>query len=222
MTRELEGVETLSPDQAKALRKAEAAVKLAPYYDAAVDLAKRMTLWSKSLRNREHRFLVCTGGGPGMMEAANRGAKEAAGASIGLGISLPFEQGINPYVTRDLAFEFHYFFVRKYWFAYWAKALVVFPGGFGTMDELFELLTLIQTRKVEKRLPIVLYGSEFWNDILNFEAFVNWGVISPEDLSLFKIIDSVEEAADYLQKMLTELHLQDNHHRNHHPSGPSV
>jgi uncharacterized protein (TIGR00730 family) len=220
---ELEGVEELSPEEAKRLRRAEAGVSLAPYYEAALELAKRMTLWSKSLRNREHRFLVCTGGGPGMMEAANRGAKEAAGASIGLGISLPFEQGINAYVTRDLAFEFHYFFVRKYWLAYWAKALVVFPGGFGTMDELFELLTLIQTHKVQKKLPIVLFGSAFWNDILNFEAFVKWGVISPEDLSLFRIIDSVDEAEAYLRETLTEYHLKKaGKSRNRHPPGPSA
>jgi uncharacterized protein (TIGR00730 family) len=203
------GRRDLTPEEERALRKAKAAVQLAPYYDDAVELAKRMTLWSKSLRNKEHRFIVCTGGGPGMMEAANRGAKEAAGASIGLGISLPFEQSLNEYVTRDLAFEFHYFFVRKYWFAYWAKALVVFPGGFGTMDELFELLTLIQTQKIQKTMPIVLYGSKFWNSILNFEAFVEWGVISASDLDLFRIIDSVDEAEAFLTEELTAAHLQD-------------
>jgi len=212
----------LTPEAASELRAAEAAVKLAPYYDDARELAKRMTRWSKSLRNKEHRFLVCTGGGPGMMEAANRGAKDAAGASIGLGISLPFEQGINDYVTRDLAFEFHYFFIRKYWFAYWAKALVVFPGGFGTMDELFELLTLIQTRKIEKQLPIILYGSKFWSSILNFSAFAEWGVISPEDLDLFKIVDTVEEAERYLTTTLTDLHLGDTTALNLHPPGPSA
>lgn len=200
----------LSEEAMAELRQAKAILRLAPFYDAAVELAKRMTRWSKALRHKEHRFIVCTGGGPGMMEAANRGAKEAGGASIGLGISLPFEQGVNAYVTPDLAFEFHYFFVRKYWFAYWAKALVVFPGGFGTMDELFELLTLIQTRKIEKTVPIVLFGSEFWNSILNFEAFVEWGVISPEDLDRFKIIDTVDEAEAYLTKVLTEVYLQDH------------
>jgi hypothetical protein len=144
-----------------------------------------------------------------MMEAANRGAMEANGASIGLGISLPFEQGLNPYITPELAFEFHYFFVRKYWFAYWAKALVIFPGGFGTMDEFFELMTLLQTGKISKKLPIILYGSEFWNDILNFKAFEDWGVISPTDLDLFKIVDTVDEAESYLTTSLTDMYLND-------------
>ena len=143
------------------------------------------------------------------MEAANRGAKDVGGASIGLGISLPFEQGLNPYVTRDLQFEFHYFFVRKWWFIYLAKALVVFPGGFGTMDELFETLTLIQTHKIEKKLPIVLFGSEFWNSILNFDAFIEWGTISPKDVELFKIIDTPEEARDHIVDCLTKEHLSD-------------
>lgn len=190
-----------------ALAKARSLVKLAPFHEDAIALSREMTLWSKSLPTREHRFIVCTGGGPGMMEAANQGAKEAGGASIGLGISLPFEQGLNAFVTPDLGFEFHYFFVRKYWFAYWAKALVVFPGGFGTMDELFELMTLVQTGKISKKMPIVLYGKEFWNDILNFEAYAKWGVISPKDLELFKICDSVEEARDYLVDELTRLYL---------------
>ena len=197
----------LTPEQARALAKAKAARRLAPYYDAAVELARRMTRWSEDLKDPKHRFIVCTGGGPGMMEAANRGATEAGGPSIGLGISLPFEQGVNAWVTPELAFEFHYFFVRKYWLAYWAKALIVFPGGFGTMDELFELLTLIQTRKMQKDVPVVLFGSAFWADIINFDAFVEWGVISPEDLHLFKIIDSVDEAYDYLTQILTERHL---------------
>ena len=196
-----------TPEEAATLSKAKALLKLAPYYDAAVELSARMTTWSISLRNSKLRFISCTGGGPGMMEAANRGAYNAKGASIGLGISLPFEQEINAYVTPDLAFEFHYFFVRKYWFAYWAKAIVVFPGGFGTMDEFFELMTLIQTGKISKKMPIILYGKKFWNDILNFEAFVEWGVISPTDLDLFKIVDTVEEAEAYLISELSALYL---------------
>ncbi len=197
----------LSPEEANALRLAKAKLKLAPYYEAAVQLAEEMTRWSMALPDNGRRFIVCTGGGPGMMEAANRGAHKAGGPNIGLGISLPFEQGINPYVTRDLQFEFHYFFVRKYWLAFWAKALIVFPGGFGTMDELFELLTLIQTHKLPAPMPIVLFGSEFWNDILNFQAFVDWGVISPQDLALYKICDTVEEARDYLIEEFTRLYL---------------
>jgi|TARA_B110000037_G_scaffold222664_1_gene298660 uncharacterized protein (TIGR00730 family) len=210
----LEGLEKALKDPANpstaetgAISKAKAQLKLAPYYDAAVELSSRMTKWSIALRNPQLRFISCTGGGPGMMEAANRGAQNAKGASIGLGISLPFEQGLNPYVTPDLAFEFHYFFVRKYCFAYWAKAIVVFPGGFGTMDELFELMTLIQTGKISKKMPIVLFGAKFWNDILNFDAFVEWGVISPSDLDLFKIVDTVEEAEEFLIAELSALYL---------------
>lgn len=199
-------VDPKSPD-GQALRRARAGVKAAPYYTAAMDLAEKMTRWSKGLQDRRHRFIVCSGGGPGIMEAANCGAAKAAGLSVGLGISLPFEQGINEYVSHELGFEFHYFFVRKYWFMYLAKALIVFPGGFGTMDELFETLTLIQTRKITKPMPIVLFGSEFWNDILNFEKFIEWGVISPEDLGLFRIIDSVDEAYDFLVAELTKNHL---------------
>ena len=194
------------------LEKARAALKNAPYYEAARELARELTAWSMSLPDKRRRFLVCSGGGPGIMEAANRGAREAGGASIGLGISLPFEQDLNPYITRDLQFEFHYFFVRKYWFIYLAKALVAFPGGFGTMDELFETLTLIQTLKLEKKLPIVLFGSEFWNRIISFDAFLEYGVISPDDLKLFKIIDSVEEAKAYIVNFLNEEYL--NHQGN--------
>jgi uncharacterized protein (TIGR00730 family) len=189
------------------LRLARANLRNAPYYQHAMDLARELTRWSMSLKDRKRRFIVCSGGGPGIMEAANRGARKAGGASIGLGISLPFEQSLNPYITRDLQFEFHYFFVRKYWFIYLAKALIVFPGGFGTMDELFETLTLIQTHKVQKKLPIVLFGSEFWNGILNFDTFVEWGVISPRDVHLFRIMDTVEEARDYIVEFLTREHL---------------
>lgn len=178
-------------------------VKLAKYYDDAVELAARITRWSMDIEKEENRFYICSGGGPGMMEAANRGAHSADGKSIGFGISLPFEQHINPYCTEELSFEFHYFFTRKYWFLYLAKALVAFPGGFGTMDELFEMLTLLQTRKLEKKVPIVLYGREFWNDILTFDAFRKWGVISETDLSLFRITDSVDEAYKYLVNELT-------------------
>lgn len=188
-------------------QQAEARVKNAPFYQHAVDLSYELTKWSMSLTDKRRRFLICSGGGPGIMEAANRGAQKAGGASIGLGISLPFEQSLNPYITRDLQFEFHYFFVRKYWFIYLAKALIVFPGGFGTMDELFETLTLIQTAKVQKKVPIVLFGSEFWNSVLNFDTFVEWGVISQKDKDLFKIIDSVEEARDYIIQFLTRAYL---------------
>lgn len=207
LEKKLGGRDDLSPEEAEELRKARANLKAAPYYDHAMNLSRELTLWSKSLKDRRRRFLVCSGGGPGIMEAANRGARKAGGASIGLGISLPFEQSLNPYITRDLQFEFHYFFVRKYWFIYLAKALIVFPGGFGTMDELFETLTLIQTHKVEKKVPIVLFGKAFWNSVLNFDTFVEWGVISPDDLKLFRVIDSVEEARDYIVGFLTRAYL---------------
>lgn len=204
----LKGKRRLSAKDKKALIDAKAKVRNSPYYDAAMALSKEMTEWSMGLPDKKKRFIVCSGGGPGIMEAANRGAKKAGGASIGLGISLPFEQDLNPYITRDLQFEYHYFFVRKYWFLYFAKALVAFPGGFGTMDELFETLTLIQTHKLQKKVPIVLYGSEFWHTLINWDAFLEWGVISPEDLDLFKIVDSVQEARDYMVDFLTKAYLK--------------
>ena len=190
------------------LQRAESAVLLARYYEDCRELARRLTVWSKSLQGAARRFIVCSGGGPGIMEAANRGASEAHGISIGLGISLPSEPAANPYITRELGFEFHYFFMRKFWLVYPAKALVVFPGGFGTMDELFELLTLVQTGKIQKRLPIVLYGADFWRDLLRLDTLVRWGTISPEDLSLFRVIDSVDEAFEHLRTELTELYLE--------------
>jgi uncharacterized protein (TIGR00730 family) len=181
-------------------------VFLSRYYEDAVELAKRLTAWSKSLQS-SHRFVVCSGGGPGMMEAANKGAIEAGGKSIGLNISIPMEQYSNPYITPELNFEFHYFFMRKFWFVYLAKGLVIFPGGFGTLDELFEVLTLIQTEKVLKQMPIVIYGSEYWNQVINLEAMVKYGTISKTDLDLIYFCDSVDEAFSYLKDELTKLYL---------------
>jgi uncharacterized protein (TIGR00730 family) len=189
-----------------AIARAEGGILLARYYEDARALARLMTEWSKSLSKASRRYLVCSGGGPGIMEAANRGASEAHGISIGLGISLPDEPSANAYITRELEFEFHYFFMRKFWFVYLAKALVVFPGGFGTMDELFELLTLVQTQKSSKHMPIVLYGREFWKDAINFDALIRWGTISASDLSLFHIADSPAEAFDYLKRELSVLY----------------
>jgi len=180
---------------------------LGNYYRDARELARRMTEWSNNLENTRRRFVVTSGGGPGIMEAANRGAFDAKGKSIGLNIGLPFEQRPNPYITPDLSFEFHYFFMRKFWFAYLAKALVVFPGGFGTMDELMEILTLVQTKKLIKEMVIVLYGSSFWKEILNFDALVKHGVISPEDLGLFQFADDPESAFQILKDGLTKLYL---------------
>ncbi len=189
------------------IEAARRAVELSRFYEDARTLARRVTEWSKSLPSAARRFLVCSGGGPGIMEAANRGASEASGISVGLGISLPAEPASNPYATRELTFEFHYFFMRKFWFVYLAKALVVFPGGFGTLDELFELLTLVQTRKLEKPLPILLYGSDFWREVVRFEALSRWGTVPAADLSLFRFADSPDEAFEFLRDELTALYL---------------
>jgi uncharacterized protein (TIGR00730 family) len=186
--------------------RAESSLRLARYYEDCVSLARRVTEWSKSLTG-QHHFIVCSGGSGGMMEAANRGAALAEGKTMGLNISLPLEQAVNPYVSRELIFNFHYFFMRKFWFVYLAKALIVFPGGFGTLDEMFEVLTLIQTKKPRKPMPVILFGTEFWDDVLNFDALVRWGVVSPADLQIFYKTDSVEEAFNYLKGRLEELYL---------------
>jgi uncharacterized protein (TIGR00730 family) len=178
------------------------------YYRDARTLARLFTEWSNGLENSARRFVVSTGGGPGIMEAANRGAQDAGGKTIGLNIGLPFEQWPNPYVTPELSFEFHYFFMRKFWFAYLAKALVVFPGGFGTLDELSELLTLAQTEKLAKKIVIVLYGSGFWKEVLNFPALVRHGMISEKDLELFQLADDPDTAMAILKEGLTKYYLQ--------------
>jgi uncharacterized protein (TIGR00730 family) len=189
-------------------RRAHAAVEMAQYYEDARRLAYLLTDWSKALKSRRHRFVVTSGGGPGIMEAANRGAYEAGGKSIGLNIRLPFEQVPNPYVTPSLNFEFHYFFMRKYWFAYLAKALVVFPGGFGTLDEMFEILTLSQTHKLAKKITIVLYGSSYWKEVVNLDVLVDKGAISPRDRELFAFADTPEQAFELLRDGLTRNHLE--------------
>ena len=189
------------------LKRARAAVDMARYYEDARRLAFLLTGWSIQIPARRRRFVVTTGGGPGIMEAANLGAHEAGGKSIGLNINLPFEQNPNSYITPALNFEFHYFFMRKFWFAYLAKALVIFPGGFGTIDELFEILTLAQTDKLAKKILVVIYGSDYWHRIMNFQAFVDAGTVAPEDLNLFKFVDSPEDAFTFLRDGLTEYHL---------------
>jgi uncharacterized protein (TIGR00730 family) len=189
------------------ITRAEQQVKLARYYEDAVELSRLLVEWAKTVDPDIKRFVVCSGGGPGIMEAANRGAREAGGLSIGFSISLPFEQEINPYVPRDLAFEFHYFFMRKFWFVYLAKALVIFPGGFGTLDETFEVLTLVQTGKSRKKMPVVLYGSEYWSQVLDFEAMARWGTISRQDLELVHSSDDPREAFEFLKSELTRLYL---------------
>ncbi len=189
------------------LRQAETMLDMSRYYDDAVELARLMSEWSLTLGKQ--RFVVCSGGGPGIMEAANRGAHLAGAKSIGLNISLPFEQFANAYIPPELNFEFHYFFMRKFWFVYPAKALVVFPGGFGTMDELMEILTLVQTEKLRKEVFIVLYGGDFWNGIINFDGLVKHGVVSPDDLRLFQICNTPKEAFNYLKRKLTDRYLNE-------------
>jgi uncharacterized protein (TIGR00730 family) len=188
-------------------KRAIAAVDMARYYEDARRLAFLLSEWSIQIPARRRRFVVTTGGGPGIMEAANLGAKEAGAKTVGLNIALPFEQMPNPYITPSLNFEFHYFFMRKFWFAYLSKALVIFPGGFGTMDEFFEILTLAQTQKLAKKILVVVYGSEYWNRLINFQTMVDAGTISAEDLELFKIVDSPEEGFEFLRDGLTKYHL---------------
>ncbi len=188
--------------------RAKGDVVMSRYYEDAVRLAEKLTAWSQGMEDPNNRFIVCSGGGDGIMEAANKGAQKAGGPSIGLNISLPFEQIPNPYQTKDISVEFHYFFIRKFWFFYLAKALIVFPGGFGTLDELFELLTLVQTKKSKKYMPIIIYGTDYWNEVFNFKAMVKWGTISREDLNLFHFFDAVDEAFQYLSEELTKLYLK--------------
>lgn len=191
----------------KELKLAQAGVDMARYYEDARRLAHMLTKWSIQIPARRRRFVVTTGGGPGIMEAANLGAHEAGGKTIGLNIQLPFEQSPNQYITPALNFQFHYFFMRKFWFAYLAKALVIFPGGFGTMDELFEILTLAQTDKLAKKILVVIYGSEYWHRVINFQAFVDAGTIAPEDVNQFKLVDSPDDAFEFLRDGLTKYHL---------------
>ena len=183
---------------------AQTVLDMSAYYEAARALARRLTEWSKALQNDEHRFVICTGGGPGIMEAANRGASEAHGMNVGLTISIPQPEFDNPYVTRELSFHFHYFFMRKFWFAYLAKAVIVFPGGYGTMDELFELLTLVQTGKMRKPMPIVLFGTDYWKNIVDFDALARHGMIKAEDIELMFRTNSVDEAYDWIVLQLAE------------------
>jgi len=188
-------------------KKALALVDTARYYEDARRMAFLLTEWSIQIPARRRRFVVTTGGGPGIMEAANLGAQEAGGKTIGLNINLPFEQNPNPHITPSLNFEFHYFFMRKFWFAYLAKALVIFPGGFGTLDELFEILTLAQTQKLAKKILVVIYGSEYWKRLINFDAMIDAGTINASDLDLFHMADSPEAGFEYLRDGLTKYHL---------------
>ncbi len=192
----------------RTLAKLKVALDMAHYYDDALVLSRKLTEWSKNLEKGQRRFTVCTGGSGGIMEAANRGAREANGLSIGLNISLPLEEAANPYITPDLRFEFHYFFMRKFWFVYLAKALIIFPGGFGTLDELFEVLTLMQTKKTRKKMPVVVYGTDYWNEVINFDALVRRGSIEAKDLNLIHFSNDPQETFSYLSRTLSKLHLK--------------
>ena len=209
---------TLDPKKTKnfaeRLRSAQQAVEMSKYYEDAVELSKRLTKWSLGLGANANRFIVCTGGGPGIMEAANKGAFQAGGLTMGLNISIPFEQFVNKYVTPDLSFEFHYFFMRKFWFAYLAKALIVFPGGFGTMDEFFEILTLVQTGKIKKNLKLIVYDEKYWKSVINLESLYQNGMINREDTDLFSFCNTVDDAYNMITK-----HFEDNYINNNNGNG---
>ncbi len=197
-------------EKGRGITKAERGLELSRFYEEARSLSRKLTEWSKNLDSSEdRRFVVCTGGGPGIMEAANRGASDAKGLNIGLNISLPFEQHENPYITHHLGFEFHYFFMRKFWFIYLAKAIVVFPGGFGTLDELFEVVTLDQTGKLSKPIKVVLYGSDYWQNVLNFDALVEYGTIDRQDLDKIFVTDTIDGAFDFITRELLDTALAD-------------
>ncbi|NOX90108.1 MAG: TIGR00730 family Rossman fold protein [Calditrichaeota bacterium] len=200
-----------TPENEKLLSTARLRLRLSKYYEDATELARLLTEWAIETGNGNQSFYVCTGGGPGIMEAANKGAALAGGKSIGLNISLPHEQEPNPYISEELMFEFHYFFMRKYWLVYLSKALVIFPGGFGTLDELMEVLTLLQTGKIHRPLPIVVFGQDYWKEIIDFEAMARWGTIAFEDLEFFTFVNSADEAFHFLKKYLHGLHLKPSH-----------
>ncbi|MDP4115963.1 MAG: TIGR00730 family Rossman fold protein, partial [Bacteroidota bacterium] len=202
---------------AEKLRAAQRNLDMSKYYEDAVELSRRLTEWSMGLATFSNRFTICTGGGPGIMEAANKGAALAGGYSIGLNISIPFEQFVNKYVTPELQFEFHYFFMRKFWFAYLAKALVVFPGGFGTMDEMFEILTLVQTGKIKKKMLLVVYDEKFWKTVVNFDALIDTCVISKGDMDVFTFCNSVDDAFDTIVKHFEKYYLTEQGKRETEP-----
>jgi uncharacterized protein (TIGR00730 family) len=190
-----------------AFRVARAALQMSRYYEEARELARRITAWALTLGEHPRRFVICSGGGPGIMEAANRGAAEAGGKTVGLSIELPHEQWPNPYISPGLTFQFHYFFMRKLWFAQLAKALIVFPGGFGTMDELWEMLTLMQTGKLQRRNLILIYGRRYWNRVIDWREMLNWGTINRREYNMLQFADSVEEAFERVRSGLEEFHM---------------
>jgi uncharacterized protein (TIGR00730 family) len=193
-----------------ALREAKSALEMSRYYEQARELSHRITSWALTLGPKPRRFVICSGGGPGIMEAANRGATEAGGKTIGLSIELPHEQFANAYISPELSLNFHYFFMRKLWFAQVSKALIVFPGGFGTMDELWEMLTLLQTRKLPKHSLILIYGRKYWDEVLNFKAMVRWGMINQDEYKMLQFADNVDDAFDRIRGGLEKYHMELN------------
>jgi uncharacterized protein (TIGR00730 family) len=216
---QLRNAGTSGPMDQERIQRAESDLAMSRYYEDARRLSYLISQWTQSINQPRHRFVVCTGGGPGIMEAANRGASEAGAKTIGLNINLPFEQIPNPYITPELNFEFHYFFMRKLWFAYLAKALVVFPGGFGTFDEMFELLTLTQTEKLAKHIGVVVYGKEYWDKVINLQALVDFGTISGKDLDLIHWANTPEEAFEFLKADLAQHHIE---HSGSHDKEPDI
>jgi uncharacterized protein (TIGR00730 family) len=206
-----------TPMFAENLRFAQRQLEMSKYYEDAVELSKRLTEWSMNLGTHSNRFIICTGGGPGVMEAANKGAKIAGGFSIGLNISIPFEQFVNKYVTKDLSFEFHYFFMRKFWFAYLAKCLVVFPGGFGTMDEMFEILTLLQTGKIKKKMLLIVYDERYWKKIINLEGLIDHGMINKGDIDSLLFCNDVDQAFKLITKHFEKYYLRKGDIENGEP-----
>ncbi len=206
-----------TPTFAENLRLAQRQLEMSKYYEDAVELSRRLTEWSLNLETHANRFIICTGGGPGIMEAANKGAKLAGGLSVGLNISIPFEQFVNKYVTKDLSFEFHYFFMRKFWFAYLAKCLVVFPGGFGTMDEMFEILTLLQTGKIKKKMLLLVYDERYWKTIINLDGLLDHGVISKEDIDNLSFCSDVDQAFNLIKRHFEKYYLKKGDIENGEP-----
>lgn len=202
---------------AEKLRLAQHHVNMSRYYEDAVELSRRLTEWSLSLPTHANRFIICTGGGPGIMEAANKGAKMAGGYSIGLNINIPSEQSVNKYVSPDLSFDFHYFFMRKFWFAYLAKCLIVFPGGFGTMDEFFEILTLMQTKKIKKKMLLLVYDAKYWKSMVNFDGLVQNAVISEKDMKLFNFCSSVDEAFEVIKSFFEKNYMNEKEVKRKEP-----
>lgn len=196
-----------TPRRRTALREARAALAMSRYYEEARELSHRLTTWALTLGDQPRRFVICSGGGPGIMEAANRGAVEAGGKTVGLSIELPHEQVPNRYITPELSFQFHYFFMRKLWFAQLAKALIVFPGGFGTMDEFWEMLTLMQTGKLQRRNLILIYGRQYWNRVVNWREMLSWGTINQREYNLLEFADTVDEAFHRIRGGLEEFHM---------------